>query len=417
MHGKPSWTSTLSAAGGAVATPPATEVELLSSASAFDAVEQEEAGLEGQDEGGAVLRALVESAPDLVIHVDQQGRIRFINRLAQGFRREDVIGTEWLTFVGQDQHAALTAALQKTLATGQTTEVEVLGPGDQGAPTWYWSRIAPVVHQGRISGAVLLARDITERKQTETQLVASERMASLGMLAAGVTHELNNALAAVTMNLDVAMTNVARLSVAPSTAELTEILKDARDGAERLQHIVRDVRLFSQLEGEDCGPVQVERVLESTLRMATAEIRHRARLTTSYAGVPPVHGNEGRLRQVFLNLIVNAAQALPAGHFETNEIRVATSLDERGRVLISFADTGPGIPVDVQRRMFTPFFTTKPAGAGTGLGLHICQRIVTSMGGKIWFESRNGQGTVFHVLLPRASDTESTACACSCAPS
>lgn len=318
-----------------------------------------------------------------------------------------MLGTQWLSFVSPDQHAALTAALEKTLATGQTTEVEVLGPGDHGAPTWYWTRIAAVLHQGRVNGAVLLARDITEKKEAETRLVVSERMASLGMLGAGVAHELNNPLASVIANLDVAIDDVASSSGAPRPADLSEVLKDARDGAERLRHIVRDLRIFSREEGEERGPVQVERVLESTLRMAATEIRHRARLVTSYAGVPPVEGSEGRLGQVFLNLIVNAAQALPEGRFATNEIRVATSLDERGRVLVSVADTGPGIPLDVQRRMFTPFFTTKPAGVGTGLGLCICQRIITSFGGEIGFESMAGQGTVFRVLLLPASNTAS----------
>ncbi len=405
MSGNSSSPSNLSECGRASATPLTTEPdEPVPPASVLEAgAEQEKAARDDADEKAAVLQALVESAPDLVIHVDRQGRIRFINRLAQGFRREDVIGTEWLAFVGADQHGALTAALQKTLATGQTTEVEVLGPGDQGAPTWYWTRIAAVLRRGRVSGAVLLARDITEKKQAETRLVVSERMASLGMLAAGVAHELNNPLVSVIANLDLAMGDIACSSAAQLPNDLPEILRDARDGAERVRHIVRDLRIFSRQEDEERGPVQVERVLDSTLRMAATEIRHRARLVTSYAGVPPVDGSEGRLGQVFLNLIVNAAQALPEGRFEENEVRVATSLDECGRVLVSIADTGPGIPVDVQRRMFTPFFTTKPAGVGTGLGLCICQRIITSLGGKIWFESMGGQGTVFRVLLLPAS--------------
>jgi PAS domain S-box-containing protein len=411
MSGKASDSGTFGQDGGAPPTPRAlAAAEPPPPASALDAEGKpeiaERCDADEANEKAAVLQALVESAPDLVIHVDQRGRIRFINRLAQGFRREDVIGTEWLAFVGRDQHGALTAALQKTLATGRTTEIEVLGPGDHGAPTWYWTRIAAVLRRGRVSGAVLLARDITEKKQAETRLIVSERMASLGMLAAGVAHELNNPLVSVIANLELAMRDVAT-NVGPLPVELSEILKDARDGAERVRHIVRDLRIFSREESEERGSVQVERVLESTLRMAATEIRHRARLITSYAGVPPVDGSEGRLGQVFLNLIVNAAQALPEGRFDSNEIRVATSLDDRGRVLVSVADTGPGIPVDVQRRMFTPFFTSKPAGVGTGLGLCICQRIVTSFGGKIWFESMTGHGTVFHVLLLPASKAAS----------
>jgi len=251
--------------------------------------------------------------------------------------------------------------------------------------------------------AVQLARDVRERNLIETRLLASERLASVGMLAAGVAHELNNPLGCVITNLELAMRDVERSSVTPPSDDLFEILEDAREGAERMRYIVRDLGMFSRHEGDERGPVQVERILESTLRVAAPKIRQRARVVTSYAAVPPVEASEGELAQVFLNLIVNAAQALPEGRFEANEIRVATSLGEDGQVLVSVADNGSGIPLDVQRRMFTPFFTTKPAGVGTGLGLCLCQRIITSLGGKIWFESTGGHGTVFRVKLLPAS--------------
>jgi CheY-like chemotaxis protein/two-component sensor histidine kinase len=230
-------------------------------------------------------------------------------------------------------------------------------------------------------------------------------MASLGTLAPGVAHELNNPLVSVITNLELAMQDVSRLTGTSVPTELGEVLQDARDGAERVRQIVRDLRIFSRQEQECRGAVQVERVLDSALRMAATEIRHRARLITSYAGVPLVDGSETQLGQVFLNLIVNATDALPEGRFEDNEIRITTRLDAVGRVSVSIADTGRGIPVDIQPRLFTPFFTTKPAGIRTGLGLCICRRIVTSFGGEISFESVDGKGTVFRVLLQQALAT------------
>jgi CheY-like chemotaxis protein/anti-sigma regulatory factor (Ser/Thr protein kinase) len=136
--------------------------------------------------------------------------------------------------------------------------------------------------------------------------------------------------------------------------------------------------------------------------MAWNEIRHRAQLVKQFDAMPAVDGNESRLGQVFLNLVVNAAQAIPEGHADRHRITIVTRTDERGRAVIEVRDTGPGIPANVLDKLFTPFFTTKPAGVGTGLGLAICQRIVTGMSGEISVESTVGKGTVFRVVLPAA---------------
>jgi CheY-like chemotaxis protein/two-component sensor histidine kinase len=200
-------------------------------------------------------------------------------------------------------------------------------------------------------------------------------------------------------NLQLAMDGL-DLGVHPPGDELRESLKDALEASQRVESIVRDLRLFSRAEDERSSAVEVESVLESTLRLARNEIRHRARLVKDYRAKAKVRCNESRLGQVFLNLLVNAAQAIPEGRATSNEIRLATYQDAAGRVVVEISDTGSGIPEALRAHLFTPFVTTKPVGVGTGLGLAICQRIVTGFGGEISFESQVGRGTLFRVVLP-----------------
>jgi signal transduction histidine kinase len=252
-------------------------------------------------------------------------------------------------------------------------------------------------------------RDVTNQRNMEMQLLTSDRLVSLGTLAAGVAHEINNPLAAVLANVDLALRDAAALSEpSPVHPELMSELRDARDAAERIRHIVRDLKVFSRTEEDARTAVDVRRILDSVARMAGNEIRHRARLVKEYREVPAVMANESRLSQVFLNLLVNAAQAIPEGKAEDNEIRIVTRRGAEGRVCIDIKDTGCGIPEAARARLFTPFFTTKPVGSGTGIGLAICQRIVRAFGGELSFESRVGEGTCFTVGLPGA-ETEAEA--------
>lgn len=258
-----------------------------------------------------------------------------------------------------------------------------------------------------------------ERKKMQEQLLISERMTSLGTLAAGVAHEINNPLAVVLASLDFAVNDLATVldqgragdgaeaaSIDRLLARVAEVqapLMDAREAANRVREIVRDIKLFSRADDEErLGPVDVCRVIESSLRMVGNEIRHRARLVKNFGECPEVHGNEPRLGQVFLNLVLNAAHAIPEGRLDANEIRITVRPHNGDRVLVTVRDTGSGIPPENLPRIFDPFYTTKPVGVGTGLGLAICHRIVTSLGGEIRVESEVGKGTTVQVLLPLA---------------
>lgn len=269
------------------------------------------------------------------------------------------------------------------------------------------------------------ARSRAERRKMQEHLLVSDRMASLGTLAAGVAHEINNPLAALVANVELALRELTDALVrqrsgtaaaAPEAAArwmaqrlpvLVEQLQDAHDATMRVRDVSRDLRVFSRGDEERRGPVDVRAVLESTLRIAHNEIRHRAKVVREYADVPRVAANEHRLGQVFLNLVVNAAQALPEGNASRNCITVATSTDAAdAHVVVEVRDTGPGIPGHALQHIFDPFFTTKPVGQGTGLGLAVCHRIVTGMGGRIDVDTRLGGGTVFRIALPIAREDE-----------
>jgi two-component system cell cycle sensor histidine kinase/response regulator CckA len=268
----------------------------------------------------------------------------------------------------------------------------------------------PLLFDGE-PAVVSIARDVTEQRKLQTQLSLADRMASMGTLAAGIAHEINNPLAFVISNLGFLLDEMRRMPSVPppglaSRTEVDEwrsVLMEAREGAERVRQIVRQLKAFSRPDEERLEAVDIHTVLDSAVMLAANEIKHRARLKREYGPMPHVKGNEGRLCQVFLNLVVNAAQAIPEGTAEKNEIRLVTREGEPGRVVVEVQDTGSGISPEVLGRIFDPFFTTKPVGVGTGLGLSICHGIITSLGGEISVESQPGQGTTVRVVLPASA--------------
>nr|WP_228530789.1 MULTISPECIES: PAS domain S-box protein [Myxococcaceae] len=275
-----------------------------------------------------------------------------------------------------------------------------------GSERWVWEQGRGVWSaDGRLLALEGFITDITERKQIEARLVASDRMASVGMLAAGVAHEINNPLAYVQANVGFVSDVLARegRALAPALVEeAQQALQEAREGTQRMRDIVRDLRTFSRVDDAVLAPVDLERVLDSASSIASNEVRHRARLVRVRGGVPQVLAHEGRLVQLFVNLIVNAAHALPEGQVERHEIRLRTAAAPTGEALVEVQDTGSGIAPELLPRLFEPFFTTKPAGRGTGLGLSICQGIVAALGGSIEVQSAVGQGSTFRVRLPAA---------------
>ncbi len=340
------------------------------------------------------MRTLIEHLPD-AIFVLHEGRFVFVNAAFAAYlgydKPEDVIGARLLDIVHAEDKKeghAIERGAPKPLKVrllrrdAESVHAEVAG--------------LALVWDGEPS-TVAIARDLTERNQFEAQLLLADRMASVGTLAAGVAHEINNPLGYVLGNLTALQNGLTSEAL---NADLSQALKDAIHGAKRVRDIVQDLQTFSRGDpSKRTTAVDVLRVMDVSIRMAHSAVRHRARLERDYRLVPPIEGSESRLGQVFLNLIVNAAQAMPERPLEENEINVRVTLDGE-HVVVEVRDNGAGMTEEVRRRIFDPFFTTKPIGEGTGLGLSICHSIVTSMNGALEVDSEVGLGTTFRVRLP-----------------
>jgi signal transduction histidine kinase len=262
--------------------------------------------------------------------------------------------------------------------------------------------------------AVLYVRDVTEERDSEVRRLQAEKLASIGMLAAGVAHEINNPAAFVLANIDALSAQVrvieekvrqlpeavgAREGIAGVLFEARAMLQESKEGMVRIHRIVRDLGAFSHADDESTAPTSVNAAVESALTMLRNELKYRARVERDLRATSAVRGSSARLGQVFLNLIINAAQALDEGGIKRNVVRVS-SFEDGPDVVVQVQDNGPGIPSDLLPRIFESFFTTKPRGVGTGLGLPISRGIVRSMGGEITVDSRPGVGSIFRVRLP-----------------
>jgi signal transduction histidine kinase/CheY-like chemotaxis protein len=240
-----------------------------------------------------------------------------------------------------------------------------------------------------------LVEDVT------SQSAITDRLSSVSAFAAGVAHEINNPLGFLSANLELIDRELIAAEVDRSR-ELDVLMREARHGIHRIHTVVRGLMTFSRVEPTHHEPLDINRVIEVALGIAHTEIRQRARLVRQFTPLPPVDANAARLGQVFVNLLLNAAQAIPTGGHADHEIAVATSVDSSNRIVVEIRDTGRGIPRSLGARAFEAFVTTKPVGAGPGLGLTVCRNIVNAIGGEIGFESEPGK-TVFRVVLPSTS--------------
>ncbi|MBI5498590.1 MAG: PAS domain S-box protein [Deltaproteobacteria bacterium] len=371
-------------------------------------------------------RVLIERSPIATL-VHRDGIIIYANdaavRALGHDRREDLLGAQSSELFHPDDRAAAEERLRAVLATAQAAPPhEVRIRRRDGDWAHLDMAVVPIVFHGG-PALVSMGVDVTQRRSLTAEMMRMDRMVAVGTLAAGVAHEINNPMQFVIANVDHAAAELqavaaflealqGRTADAAAAAEIGEqvrqvdnlrtALSEALEGAGRVRNIVRDLRTFSRGHEDRLEPLQLAPILESSINMAFTEIRHRARLVKDLQPTPTVRANDSRLGQVFLNLLVNAAHAIPEGRAGENEVRVRTFTAPDGAAIVEVEDTGTGIPAELRDRVFDPFFTTKPPGQGTGLGLSICQGIVRELGGDIRFTTEVGQGTTFRVTLPAA---------------
>ncbi len=267
------------------------------------------------------------------------------------------------------------------------------------------SRGVPEVDQdGEVVSLFGVFRDVTEERGIEESMRRSERMASIGTMAAGIAHEINNPLSYVLGNLQLLEEDLDEFTAGASDdtlAGMRDMIADSAAGAERIRKIVDGVRSFTRVEESVAQAVDVNAAVGAAVSFAEHELKVRAVLNLSLNATRPAWIDETQLVQVLVNLLINAAQALPEGCAADHSVSVTT--EDAGRFLsIRVADTGPGVPPELRERIFDPFYTTKPVGTGTGLGLSICHTIIEQCGGSIELEPSQ-RGARFHIKLPVAA--------------
>lgn len=323
------------------------------------------------------------------------------------FEESDILlqGRPITESLGGPSGSELGACIRQVFEDGQGRDLE-LARTIRGARRVFAVEVrAMPTYEDESPRVTVMIHDVTDARRLHAKLLETERLASVGLLAAGVAHEVNNPLAYTLLNLErikTGLRDLAEDAPSPSLTQLIEATRMCIEGARRVHSIVNDLRRFSRSdEGEPHVSLDVHHVLDFALDMSGHQIAPRAKLVRAFGDVPCVMASEGRLGQVFLNLLVNAAQAIAPGAPDENEIRVVTGTDERGWAVIEVSDTGVGMSAATKEHIFEPFFTTKH-GEGTGLGLAICQGIVLALGGQITVESEPGCGATFRLLLPSA---------------
>ena len=354
--------------------------------------------------------ATLNSIADAVVSADADGRVTFMNPAAEvltRWRSEDAAGSPLADVVrlrDPSTKAAIDSPIASALRGLKVDQAEAELSPREGPERSIAHTAAPIVGDGGVVlGAVLVLRDVSERKRLAQHLELTDRLASLGTMATGIAHEVNSPLGAtmsnVAFSLDV-LREKRPSPVEPWFDEVCEALGDAYRGAQRVERIVADLLAFAHPPAGRPARTDVNRVLEWCLQAIRHELPSGIELVSQLTTVPTVRAEEARLRQAFYNLVKNGVEAITAARLGRNLIRVSTQLDADGWVSVDIEDTGCGMSPELLKNIFDPFFTTKEVGSGTGLGLAICHGIVTSCGGRITVKSQVGSGSTFHVVLP-----------------
>lgn len=419
-----------------------------------DELQQLFAALGTQIDPVLLLKA-VDQNPATIVITDPEGLIIYVNKKfseSTGYMAQEALGQNPRILKGHDGFTDY-QAMWKILQAGHEWRGDFHNKKKNGEFYWERASISPIMDQhGGITHFLAIKEDITERKKieedlehtvaestqmaasleflnaelkaTQSQMLQREKMASIGQLAAGVAHEINNPIGFVSSNLrslekyikklfnylNLLENNIQnnakeaweqisaerkKLKIDFLLEDCDDLIAESLDGSERVRKIVQNLKTFSRVDQAEEQLADLNECLESTIAIVWNEIKYKAKLEKNLAALPDLRCNPQELTQVFTNLLVNAAQAI-----EKDGLIQIRSWHVDDMIHISIQDNGCGINMENQARVFEPFFTTKPVGEGTGLGMSISYEIIKNHGGKITLESKLNQGTTFTVSLP-----------------
>lgn len=348
---------------------------------------------------------IIDSLPVSLYVVDSDMRIVAWNRNREvgglGINREHVLGRNVFQVLARQPRRKLEEEFVDVFRTGELVHMEQESWLDGQKKTWKISKIPMRVDNAEVTHVITVGEDITEQKKMNEAIIHAEKLASIGRLAAGVVHEINNPLATIAACSEALTTRVEDLDNIDLHQDFGEYLQIIRDEAFRCKTITNSLLEFSHQRQADKLAGDLVPILEQTLQL----IKHHPKLGTMRIvkdvdeSLPPVYVNEGQMKQVFIALMTNAFDAMEEDGSLTIRARCNESEPER-MVSLEFTDTGCGIPARHLQKIFDPFFTTKPLGRGTGLGLSVCYGIISEHGGRIEVDSTEGVGTTFRVLIP-----------------
>jgi two-component system NtrC family sensor kinase len=359
----------------------------------------------------------------IIVALDLKGRVTLINRMGcevLGYEEDEIIGNDWFDFYVPDEMRQAVRNLFEKLMAGEAevheyyeNPIRIKG-GQERLIAWHNTILRDKA--GHTIGTLSSGADITERKRTEAELIRSEKLASLGQLAAGVAHEVNNPLSGILVYIKLLLKKYEQNKL--QTEETRKQLEKIGTETERCSRIIKNLLDFSRQTQVTLRPVDINKVVEATLaiighQISLENITVEERLCTP---LPFILADFDQVQQALMNIMLNAAQAMPDG----GELTITTSVAKgvkidnavRDAVRIDIRDTGIGIPHENLGRLFTPFFTTKEKGKGVGLGLSVVHGIIERHHGRIEIQSDLGAGTTFSVYLGIANDEKDQAARC-----
>jgi two-component system NtrC family sensor kinase len=314
-----------------------------------------------------------------------------------GISREEVLGKNVFSVLAKQPKMKLQGEFVEVFRTGKIISFEQESIEDGQRRVWKINKIPMRVDNAEVSHVITVGEDITEQKKMNEAVIHAEKLASIGRLAAGVVHEINNPLATIAACAESLLSRLPVVEVEEDQADFKEYLQIVKDEAFRCKTITNNLLEFSHQRQSEKLLCDINQIIDQTLLL----IKHHPKMGRMTIikelneAVSPVHVNEGQMKQIFIALISNAYDAMNG----EGTLTIRTSLKSAG-VCAELIDTGCGIPSPHLSKIFDPFFTTKPVGRGTGLGLSVCYGIITDHGGKIEVDSFEGQGSTFRILLP-----------------